>query len=637
MNPFSSPREMTPFPLRLMRAAALCCAVLIGTQASARDAVTGLRDGWSQTSIHESNFGVYPGSLAVDGSGNILIFDRGTKQLKQLATDGTVSTLADLGSAISFGNPTAIGYQPGRDRVLISTDMSGLYAYQNGQVSQLKMYGVMVGTFAVDPRDDSIYGGYQIDGGAIVHYDANGNSLGTVVASAGGLFQLAVEPGGNTLYYSETYAGRISALDLASGTRSTVVEGIGIPGTFEPIGIALDGTGTLYYFPSNAGFFKYTGGQGTLVTTNPGGGGEIEWVPSRNLFVVAQGAGANLVAYEPGDTPAYNLTPYVNAFAIGELSDGRVIVQSADDNRLVAVTSSGFAAFGTEELGNCSDFAIDAAKRLFGACGDTLLQVNTDGSTTPLVQHAGKNLLSLAYSSLADEFVYTASADNGQGAVAIHRIAASGGASRSVTTLQNVSINNVLPSLAVDGQDNIYILERGANQILRIAAGAGSTTVWASSALDSDAITVPDIVYLPGENALLVSTIENYQLWPLDGSARQTFATNNGAVDNFAMMVAGDGSVLAIHSGEVFRMSPAGATGTDQRVAQVVSWAERQYPTLFAGAAQQFEAQGYQVWAYPAGTYIGYKDGSFYYLGPDTAGQIVGVGTLEQLAQMAGI
>lgn len=64
MNPFSSPREMTPFPLRLMRAAALCCAVLIGTQASARDAVTGLRDGWSQTSIHESNFGVYPGSLA---------------------------------------------------------------------------------------------------------------------------------------------------------------------------------------------------------------------------------------------------------------------------------------------------------------------------------------------------------------------------------------------------------------------------------------------------------------------------------------------------------------------------------------------------------------------------------------------
>lgn len=615
----------------------LCLAWFLGGVAHARDAVTGLRDGWSQSSIHESSFGVYPGSLAVDGSGNILIFDRGTKQLKQLATDGTISTLADLGSAISFGNPTAIGYQPGRDRVLISTDMSGLYAYQNGQVSMLKMYGVMVGTFAVDPRDDSIYGGYQLNGGAISHYDADGNNLGTVVASSGGPSQLVVDGTNGKLYYSETYAGRISALDLASGTRSTVVEGIGIPGSFEPISVALDSQNRLHYFPAASGLYRYSGGQGTLVSASIGGAGELAWSPTRNLFVQAQGAGANLIAYSIDGTPAYNLTPYVNAFAIGELADGRVIVQSADDNRLVAVTASGFTTFGAEELGGCSDFVIDAAKRLFGACGDTLLQVNTDGSTTPLVQHAGKNLLSLAYSSLTDEFVYTASSDTGQGSVTIYRIAASGGTSRGVTTLQNVSINNVLPSLAVDGQDNIYILERGANQILRIAAGASSTTVWASNALDSEAITVPDIVYLPSENALLVSTIENYQLWPLDGSARQTFATNNGAVDNFAMMVTGDGSVVAVHSGEVFRMSPAGATGTDPRVTQIVSWAERQYPTLFAGAAQQFEAQGYQVWAYPTGTYIGYKDGSFYYLGPDTGGQIVGVGTLEQLAQMAGI
>jgi hypothetical protein len=622
----------------IFRTILVLLVALFGSQASARDAVTGLRSGWQQTSIYASDFGVYPGSLTVDGNGNILIFDRGTKQLKQLASDGTISTLADLGGAISFGNPMAIGYQPGRDRVLITTDMSGLYAYRNGQVSQLKMFGIMVSAFAVDPRDDSFYGGFQLNGAAITHYDADGNSLGTVVASSGGPSQLVVDGTNGKLYYSETYAGRISVLDIASGSSSEAVSGLGIAGTSEPISVALDGQGTLHYFPAASGLYRYSGGQGALVSASIGGAGELAWSPTRNLFVQAQGAGANLIAYSIDGTPAYNLTPYVNAFAIGELADGRVIVQSADDNRLVAVTSSGFTAFGTAALGSCSDFAIDAAKRLFGTCGDTLLQVQTDGSTTTLVQHAGQNLLSLAYSSLTDEFVYVASADNGTGAATINRIAAGGGSSRTVTTLQNVSINNVLPALAVDGQDNIYILERGANKILRIAAGSSATTTWASNVLESEAITVPDIVYLPSENALLISTIENYQLWPLDGSARQTFASNNGAVDNFAMMVTGNGSVVAIHSGEVFRMSPAGASTTDPRIAQVVAWAEGQYPALFPGTAQQFETQGYQVWGYAAaGTYIGYKDGAFYYLGPDTAGQIVGVGTLEQLAVQAGL
>lgn len=616
----------------------LCLAVLFGGQASARDAVTSLRSGWQQSSIYESSFGVYPGSLTVDNTGNILVFDRGTKLLKQVATDGTITTLADLGSAIAFGSPMAIGYQPGLDRVLISTDMSGLYAYQNDQVSQLKMYGVMVGTFAVDPRDDSFYGAYQLNGAAISHYDANGNSLGTLVASSGGPSQLVVDTTNNKLYYSETYAGRISVVNLANGTSSVAVSGLGIAGTSEPISVALDAQGTLYYFPAASGLYRYSDSQGVLVSGSIGGAGELAWSPSRNLFVQAQGAGANLIAYSPDGSPASNLTPYVNAFAIGELADGRVIVQSADDNRLVTVTASGFAAFGAEELGGCGDFAIDAAKRLFGVCGDTLLEVLSDGTTTPLIQHAQKNLSSLAYSSLADEFVYTTTSDNGQGSVTINRVAASGGAARTVATLQDVSINNVLPSLAVDAQDNIYILERGANRILRIAVGAANTTVWASNVLDSEAITVPDMVYLPSENALLVSTISNYQLWPLDGSARQTFATNNGAVDNFAMMVTGNDSVVAIHSGEVFRMSPAGASSSQQLVDQIVDWAALQYPTLFPGTAQQFETMGYQVWSYAAaGTYIGYKDGSFYYLGPDTAGQIVTVGTLVQLAALAGL
>ncbi len=97
------------------------------------------------------------------------------------------------------------------------------------------------------------------------------------------------------------------------------------------------------------------------------------------------------------------------------------------------------------------------------------------------------------------------------------------------------------------------MLEREANEIYKISDGASTATTFASNVLDDDAITVPRMEYLSREDALLVSTIENYELWPLGSRKKSTFATNNGGVDNFGINETKNGDLIAIHSGRVFR------------------------------------------------------------------------------------
>jgi hypothetical protein len=115
-------------------------------------------------------------------------------------------------------------------------------------------------------------------------------------------------------------------------------------------------------------------------------------------------------------------------------------------------------------------------------------------------------------------------------------------------------ITGSLPTGAVDNSGNIYVLERKANVIYKIQNDASTATTFASSVLDNDAITVPRMEYLSKEDALLVSTILNYELWPLNNPVKSTFATNNGGVDNFGINENKNGDLIAIQSGLVFRL-----------------------------------------------------------------------------------
>ena len=124
-----------------------------------------------------------------------------------------------------------------------------------------------------------------------------------------------------------------------------------------------------------------------------------------------------------------------------------------------------------------------------------------------------------------------------------------------IATMTGVTTGGSIPGPAVDASGNIYLIERAANKIYKIANGSFTLTDFATSVLDSEAITVPRIEYVSAENALLVSTISTYELWPIAGGSKLTLGTNNGGVDNFGINQAPDGSVLAIHSGRIFRLT----------------------------------------------------------------------------------
>ena len=523
--------------------------------------VTGLPSNWTSSQVFQGDLGLYPGSMTSDSAGNIYLSDSGTKTIKKLSTDGSITTLVDLSNVSMNGNLSNIAWQESHQRLLISTTKSGLYAYSNGQVSTLKMSGVMAGDMAVNPTDGSFYTAYQLDGASIIHYDANGNSIGTVVQSSRGPSQFAFDAANNKLYYSETYAGRISVLNIGDGTVSTVADGIGIAGTFEPISVAFDGSGNLYTFPAATGLYQINGSQLSLVTSSIGGAGQIVWSPSREAFVQTQGAGANLISYPvDGSTQASNITPYVNGNAIGQLSDGRVILWVEASGKLVEVTSNGYVDFGSDTISEVNDYVADSNGNLFAATFGKIVKVNLDGTlTTQLEYEDGTIVVNLAYDHSDGGIAYVTRHGATPNIVTIRKLSTDG----QTNDIAAITTNSYTFPLASDSSGNLYYLERGENVIYRIAQGSTSIEIWAQNVLDSDAITVPSLAYIESQNALMVSTISNYELWPLAGGAKQVFATNDGAVDNFATFEASDGDIVAIHSGEIFRMMIDTYTGTD--------------------------------------------------------------------------
>ena len=115
-------------------------------------------------------------------------------------------------------------------------------------------------------------------------------------------------------------------------------------------------------------------------------------------------------------------------------------------------------------------------------------------------------------------------------------------------------MNPCVPGLAVDGQGNKYILERKDNVIYKITSGSTQLAVWQTNILPHEAVSNPGMDYLFNEDALVVSTIETYDLWRLEDGSKSLLAHNVNSVDNFSVFETAEGDLLAMHSGQVFRL-----------------------------------------------------------------------------------
>ena len=515
------------------------------------------RSGWSETMLYEHPI-VYPQNIFLNSDSNIIVYSRGNKKFIEYS-GGIYSSVYDA-SLLSAIYGTA--WQPNAGRIIFNASDGCLYALTGGSRSKLAGPSVALGNIyaiAVDTEDDTFYTCSMTQGQSVYRWNASGTSSTALATNTHGCSSIALDKANNKLYFSETYDGEINELDLSDNSITVIATGVGIAGTFEPIAVALDAGGDLYSFPGASGLFKYTSGTSWMLKAAPiAGAGPLLWYPDANAFVTGNGVGSNLTKYDPSNGSATNLTEYINATGIAQNSSGDVLL--CDQNfgtKIKKATTSGLSDFATLTGTVCNTLENDPNGVIYaGMTNSEIWKVADNGTAAAWATgYSSFPVMGIAWDE-ANQRLIAVTGDNATSTAYVYGIPGANPAGASlIATMAGVTTGGSVPDPAVDENGNIYLIERAANKIYKIASGTSTLTDFATSVLDSAAITVPRIEYVSAESALLVSTISTYELWPIDGGRRITFGTNNGGVDNFGINQAPDGSVLAIHSGRIFRLT----------------------------------------------------------------------------------
>ncbi len=501
--------------------------------------VRNLRQGWDQEKIYQHDL-IFNVGMIEDGAGNILVLTKGNNKILKVSKDGKFSEYLDVSNLPMM---RAIAYQQGKDRLLIIEH--SLYAYSDGKLEMINQIMESIEVIEINEEDNTFYGCSYM--GDIYHYDAEGILIETVAEDIEGCYQMALDEVNNKLYYSETFAGTISELDLTDNSKKVIASGVGIPGTFEPIGIALDLKNDLYSFPGPTGLFKYEAGSFNKVMDSIAGGGAILWSDSYSAFLQTDDVGANIIVYNPNTKQAEHLTQYVNAFAISETEDGIVLIcDGGHFDGIQKVDSSGFSKYADID-GHCQALELAGGDIYAGTSQGRIIKIS-DGE----VLSAFDNIVtSLSFDSKNNAMVAVIG-DPDANSAEIWRIPLDDPESKmKVVELNDVIVEGTIPKATVDKEGNIYFMERGQKVIYKIVDG--KPTIFITNVLRSDAVTVPGIEYVSKENALLVSGINGYDIWPLDNLVKSSFAENTVAADNFGINENKEGDIVAIHSGEVFK------------------------------------------------------------------------------------
>jgi len=120
------------------------------------------------------------------------------------------------------------------------------------------------------------------------------------------------------------------------------------------------------------------------------------------------------------------------------------------------------------------------------------------------------------------------------------------------------------------------------------------------------------------------------------GGQDQDVGFAKAQVSSLDPCASGTGPLMATWcSPDVLRRRASAASG-ELSFAELLAWAERQYPTLFPGPPVEGDFEGYRYRHYPAsGNYIGLKEGILYLLGPVSGGAIQTVGALQEFRCVA--
>lgn len=382
-------------------------------------------DGGQATSASLAN----PAGVVVDGSGNVYIADSQNNRVRKVTPAGSITTVAGNGTAGFSGDGAQATLATLANPTGVALDASGnLYIadQQNHRIRKVDLSGTIT----------------TVAGSATAGFGGDGSSA--TAAKLNSPTEIAVDGSGN-LYIADSQNNRIRKV-LTTGVISTVAgngtAGFGGDGSValtaslnNPFGVTIDGSGNLYIadasnhrirMVTNGGIISTVAGDGTA-----GYNGDGATATTSNLYspggVVVDGSGKLYIA----DTQN-NRVRSVSISGIISTVAGNGTINYGGDGGLATAAS----------LSNPFGLAIDGSGNLYIADqqNQRIRKVSTPGSIT----------------TVAGNGTYGFSGDGG------------------VAT--GASLANAA-GVAIDGSGNLYIADQGNNRVRKVTPAGSITTV----------------------------------------------------------------------------------------------------------------------------------------------------------------
>jgi len=382
-------------------------------------------DGSAATSA-ELNF---PTSIFLDGSGNLIVADKGNQRVRQFVSGGNISTIAGGGTGNDGGAATnAILANPFN----VAEDANGnLYI---ADTANNRVRFVNAKTLTITTVAGTGIAGYTGDTGLAINATLDGPT-GVALDAAGDLFiadagNLVIRKVNATTQTITTYAGNGKSCPLGNPANPCGDNGAATGATFsDPLAITLDSAGNLYIADYNVHRVREVNSSTGIITTIAGVG------------IAGKGGNGGLATLAHLDHPS----------GVAVDSAGNVYIDDQYDNSIRRITAS---------TGYIYAWALNGAFTLSGDGGPALsaslwhpLEISLDPAGDLFIGGGNYNVVQRV--DAATYTIGTVAGDYAQGGL--------GGYSGDGGPATAAKISN--DGLVVDGQGNLYIADAGNNRI----------------------------------------------------------------------------------------------------------------------------------------------------------------------------
>ncbi len=539
---------VSQFVLLFLTGVACFAATVTSPAAYLIQTVAGTNDVGNGASALSTAFS-QPEGIAVDHSGNVYVADAAVHQVRKIAADGSIQTIAGTGVAGFAGDG-------GPASAALLNQPYGLALDPTGNLYIADLGNARVRRVAVDGTIQTVAGG-----GAL---PATSTGQGGPSTSVQLVQPRNVALGGDgSLYISDFGANQVyqvatnGTLSLMAGTGAAGYSGVGTSALLAelnaPAGLTVDPTGALYIADSGNNRVRKVYNSVIITVFNTPAPTGVALDSSGMVYVAAASYFGTVVSLIPGISSARDLTldPSGNIFVtsgafVSEIqSSGAVAIIAGNGASLNFGGDGGPAA--AAQLDSPSQIAVDSAGNWFisDTSNNRIRMVTPTGVISTFAGTGDPAQLNSPRGIAIDGSDNLYVADSGNNVV--REITPAG----TITSFAS-QLNNPL-SVAIDVQGSVYIADSGNNRILQVTA-SGTSSTFAT-------INGPLAVAVDASGNVVVADAS--QIWKVtsDGTAKSLI---DGLSSPGALAFASDGSLLIADTGAnaIRQLSTSGALTT---------------------------------------------------------------------------